>query len=219
MILRRTLFPVVTFFIALAASLFLTSLSASAQMNHVAFNVGGGLSVPAGSASDHLTPGWDFNAGGGYKFTRKLSLGLDFSVDRWKLNAAALGAFDVPAGHTTVWSLTVNPTYHFNPRGPVDFYTTGGYGLYHRNLVFTQPVRANTVVCDPFFGFCFNQIETINQVLAEFGTYKGGFNVGGGFAFRLGSSPFNFYTEARYHQMFASGKDLSFVPITVGLRW
>jgi len=185
----------------------------------VAFNVGAGVNVPVGTGSDFLTPGWTFNAGGGFKPDRHLSLGLDFNYDHWKLNSRALGTFDVPAGHTNVWSLTFNPTYNFYPRSKVDFYTTAGYGLYHRNLVFTQPVLQNVITCDPFFGFCFNQTETVNQVLAQFGTYKGGFNVGGGFSFRLGESPFKFYTEARYHQMFNSGTDMKFIPITFGIRW
>jgi opacity protein-like surface antigen len=183
------------------------------------FNIGGGINAATGDAGAHLTPGWNFDAGGGYKLTRHLATNLEFNLNRWKLNAPALRTFDVPAGHTTVWSLTFNPVYSFRPDKTVDFYTTAGFGLYHRNLVFTQPVLANTVVCDPFFGFCFNQTVTINQVLAEFGTYKAGFNFGGGFSFRLGGSPFKVYTEARYHEMFASGSNLTFVPITVGLRW
>jgi opacity protein-like surface antigen len=207
-----------------ALSLLLLPQVASAQSwargwSRVAFNVGGGVSVPAGTTSDRLTPGWDFNVGGGYRFDRHWSAGLDFNLDRWKLNAAALREFEVPAGHTTVWSLTFNPTYNFNPRGRVDVFTTAGYGLYHRNLVFTQPVRENIITCDPFFGFCFNQTETVNQVLAQFGVYKGGFNAGGGLAFRLGESNLKFYMEARYHQMFNSGTDMKFVPVTLGLRW
>jgi hypothetical protein len=38
-------------------------------------------------------------------------------------------------------------------------------------------------------------------------------------AFRLGESNLKFYMEARYHQMFNSGTDMKFVPVTLGLRW
>src|ERR1051325_10773010 len=73
---------------------------------------------------------------------------------------------------------------------------------------------------NPFFGFCFPQTATVNEVVASSRTTKGGFNAGGGFNIPLGESRLKFFMEARYHRMFSSnGADLTYVPLTVGIRW
>ena len=213
------------FSLVLLSGFFLTSL-ASAQRyseslpDHLTFHVGGGFSTPTHAAGQDLDTGWDFAMGGGYKFNRYLSLNLDYGYNRWNLNDAALARFQEPGGRTSVWHLTLNPEVHFNPRGKVDFYTTAGFGLYHRDLILTEPVTATIFVCDPFFGFCFPEQTTINEVVAQFDDYKGGFNAGAGLSYRLGYSRMRFFSEARYERMFSSsGADLTYVPVTFGLRW
>jgi opacity protein-like surface antigen len=185
------------------------------------FSVGGGVSTPTDEAGQDLNTGYNFDVNGGYNFSRYVSGNLDFSYNRWGLNDAALARFQEPGGRTSVWSLTLNPVVHFNPEGKVDVYTTGGFGVYHSNLSLTEPFNETTFVCDPFFGFCFPQTGTVNEVVASFRTTKGGFNAGGGFSVRLGeSSKLRFFTEARYHRMFNStGADVTFVPVTFGIRW
>jgi hypothetical protein len=92
--------------------------------------------------------------------------------------------------------------------------------LYHRNVTLTQPAIVPTVVCDPFFGFCFPASVGVNQVVASNSTLKSGFNAGGGFDFRLGEHRMKIFTEARYHRMFTThGEDTTFVPVTFGIRW
>lgn len=47
-----------------------------------------------------------------------------------------------------------------------------------------------------------------------------GVNGGAGIEFRLGESHVKAFGEARYSRMFTThGADLSFVPVTFGLRW
>jgi hypothetical protein len=47
-----------------------------------------------------------------------------------------------------------------------------------------------------------------------------GVNAGGGIEFLLGESHVRAFGEARYSRMFTThGADLSFVPVTFGLRW
>jgi hypothetical protein len=60
----------------------------------------------------------------------------------------------------------------------------------------------------------------VDQVVASNSTLKPGFNAGGGIDFRIGSGRMKVFTEARYHRMFTThGQDVSFVPVTFGLRW
>jgi opacity protein-like surface antigen len=105
------------------------------------------------------------------------------------------------------------------PRSRLDAYILGGPGLYHRNLSLTQPATFSTIFCDPFFGFCYPAVAQGNQVVASFSTYKGGFQVGGGLEIRVGHR-MKAFAEARYNDMFTTrGPDLTFVPVTFGIRW
>jgi hypothetical protein len=96
----------------------------------------------------------------------------------------------------------------------------GGPGLYHRNLTLTTPGLINTLFCDPFWGFCYPATVGVDQVVASSTTYKMGFNLGAGLEARLGQSHVKAFGEARYSRMFTThGADLTFVPVTFGLRW
>jgi hypothetical protein len=57
-------------------------------------------------------------------------------------------------------------------------------------------------------------------VVASLSTYKLGYQAGGGVEFRIGHGGLKAFAEARYNQMFTThGKDLTFVPVTFGIRW
>ena len=186
------------------------------------FNVsfGGGASFPTDEAGHDLHTGYNLNASGGYNFNRYVSANLDFSYNRWGLNDAALARFGEPGGRTSVWDFTLNPVLHLAPHSKIDPYVTSGFGVYHVNLSLTEPFNETVFACDPFFGFCFPQTATVNEVVASSRTTKGGFNAGGGFNIPLGESRLKFFMEARYHRMFSSnGADLTYVPLTVGIRW
>jgi opacity protein-like surface antigen len=183
-------------------------------------SVGGGVSLPTDEASQDLRTGYNWDVSGGYNVNRYLSTNLDFSYNRWGLNNAALARFGEPGGRTSVWDVTFNPVLHLSPRSKIDPYITGGFGVYHVNLSLTEPVNQTIFSCDPFFGFCFPQTATVDQVVASSRTTKGGFNAGGGFNFPLGGSKLKFFMEARYHRMFSSsGADITYVPVTFGIRW
>lgn len=208
------------FALVLPLILFALAASSVAQWSRVNFSAGAGFTVPAESASNRVDTGWNLDFRGGYNATRHLALDLDFNYNYADLNHAALLRFAEPGGHVSIWSLTFNPVYHFmKPRSRFNAYVTGGYGLYHRDLTFTQPVLVNTFFCDPFFG-CFPASYTTNQVIASFDTYKGGFNAGGGIEYRLGESRVKLFAESRYSRMFTThGDDLTFIPTTLGFRW
>jgi len=186
------------------------------------FNVSGGagFSVPTSDAGRNFTTGWNVGFRGGVNVTSNFLADLDFTYNRWDLTRQALARFAEPNGHADVWSLTFTPVVRFAPHSPVDAYILGGYGLYHRGVTITRPANASAIFCDFFFGFCFPTIVAVDQVVASFSTYKGGFNAGGGLEFRLGSTGLKAFGEARYHEMFTSrGPNLTFVPVTFGLRW
>jgi opacity protein-like surface antigen len=187
---------------------------------YVNFSGGAGFSVPIEDAGRNLNTGWNLGFRGGYNLSSHWAADLDFGYSHWGLNSAALARYGEPNGSSGIWSLTFNPVYHFAPHSRMNPYVTSGFGLYHRNLTLTRPVVVNTLVCDFFFGFCFPAAVGVNQVVASSSTYKGGYNAGGGIEIPVGSKRLKIFGEARYQRMFTThASDLTYLPVTFGLRW
>lgn len=211
---------VIRIVLAVCFTIFITLSAARAQSSHIDFSAGGGFTEPEGRAGNNLNTGWNLDFRGGYKPTRNLALDLDFNYNRWNLNNAALGRYGEPNGYTTIWSLSFLPVVHGSPYWHVAPYAFAGPGLYYRNLTLTTPALVNSIYCDPFFGFCYPATFGVDQVVASSTTYKMGVNGGAGIEIRLGQSHVKAFGEARYSRMFTThGTDLTFVPVTFGLRW
>lgn len=194
--------------------------TAHAQWTHVDISAGGGFSAPEGRAGNDLNMGWNVDFRGGYKPTPHLALDLDFNYNHWGLNNTALARYGEPGGYTDIWSVSFTPMFRANPHWHISPYVFGGPGIYYRNLSLTQPALVNTFICDPFFGFCYPATVGVNQVVASAATYKMGFNGGLGVEARLGQSHAKIFGEAHYSRMFTThGTDITFVPVTFGLRW
>jgi len=210
-------------------SLAITVGTANAQWSHLEFGAGGGFSEPETRMGNNLDTGWNFDLRGGYKISAhggsdvsspQVALDLDFNYNRWNLNSAALARSGEPNGYSTIWSLSFTPVLRGSPHWHASPYVLAGPGLYYRNLSLTRPGVVNTIFCDPFFGYCVPAAVGVDQVVASSTTYKMGVNAGAGLEFRLGTSPLKAFGEARYSRMFTThGSDLSFVPVTFGLRW
>jgi opacity protein-like surface antigen len=177
--------------------------------------------MPTASATSRLNNGWNLDFRGGYNVTRNFLADIDFSYNQWGLTDTALAAFGEPNGHANVWSLTFTPVIKLAPaRSPVNFYVLAGTGVYHRGLQVSHPSSVDTIYCDPFFGYCYPAVVSVDQVVASLSTYKLGYQAGGGVEFRIGHGGLKAFAEARYNQMFTThGKDLTFVPVTFGIRW
>jgi opacity protein-like surface antigen len=192
----------------------------SEPFSHFDASVGGGFTEPAGRAGNNVNTGWNIDVRGGYRATRNFALDLDFNYNRWNLNNAALARFGEPGGYTTIWSASLTPVFYGSPHWHIQPYALAGPGVYYRNLSLTQPGLINSFYCDPFWGYCYPATFGVNQVVDSATTYKMGFNAGAGLEFPLGHSPLKVFGEARYSRMFTThGNDLTFVPVTFGLRW
>jgi opacity protein-like surface antigen len=190
------------------------------NFSHIDASVGAGFTEPAGHSGKNMNTGWNFDVRGGYRATENVALDLDFNYNRWNLNNAALARFGEPGGYTTIWSVSFTPVIYGSPHWHIAPYALAGPGVYYRNLSLTQPGLINSLACDPFWGYCFPATFGVDQVVASAATYKMGFNVGAGLEFPFGHSPLKVFGEARYSRMFTThGEDLTFVPVTFGLRW
>jgi len=162
---------------------------------------GFGFSTPANPVARRLNAGW--NLAGGIGVTRgPVGIMLDAMFNDFGFTHDALLRAGARSGRQKYWALTVDPIFHVNERGPVDFYVTGGGGLYSQITQF----RASS-------GGGYDLISSRT-------VYKPGVNGGAGFAFDLGyRSDIKVFAEARYHHMFTRGSGASLIPVTVGVRF
>jgi len=196
----------------------LVAFSMSAQeVPRFTFNAGAGFTTPVGNTGRHLDTGWNLGAGAGYNFNPHVGAVLQFQYNDFGINTPTLANIGVPDGSVRLWSLTLNPVVHLNPRGHVDVYVIGGGGLYHRTQEFTAPTTAIVTGFDPFFGFFPAEVPA-NQVLASQSVMKPGLNAGMGFAVGTKWNA-KFYAEARYHRMFIGDYHTDFVPVSFGIRF
>lgn len=193
------------------------ALPGFAQARFTGF-VGAGATVPLNPiASRTSNVGWDISAGGGVS-NNHYGLMLDFLYNDTGINSSVLNQVGAPQGNVHTWGFTLDPVIHVTQEGPADVYFTGGGGIYHRNVEFSQPGVAAVGYFDPYFGFYPGLVGT-NQILASYSQYKGGVDGGMGVSFKLGSSRVKAFAEARYHYIFSRPVATTMIPVTVGLRW
>jgi hypothetical protein len=168
---------------------------------------GVGFSTPANPVATRLNEGW--NLAGGIGVTRgSVGIMLDAMFTDFGITHDALVRAGARRGSQKYWALTVDPTFHVNERGPVDFYITGGGGLYTRITKY----RASSDLI--------GQDSDRYDLISSDTVYKPGVNGGAGFSYSLGGhSNTKVFAEARYHRMFTRGSGASLVPVTIGIRF
>jgi len=194
------------------------ALPALAQFPRFTGFIGGGFTEPVNPIATRTDMGWNIAAGAGVNTTHHLGVMLDFMFNDTPVNRTFLNQVQAPDGTVRTWGFTLDPVVHLTQEGPVDFYLTGGGGIYHRTVEFTRPVVTTGIFFDPWFGFHPGAFTT-NQVIGSFGQYKGGINGGVGFSVKLGSSKVKLFTEARYHHIFTRNVATDLIPVTFGFRW
>jgi len=201
----------------LLAGFALTGAIFAQEVPPVSFNIGAGFTTPVGATARRVDTGWNLQGGVGYNFRPRLGANLEFNYSDMGINSTTLSNFGVPGGSVRMWSLTVNPIVRMNPKGPVDWYFTGGGGLYHRTQEFTEPSVEVFTGFDPFFGF-YPVAVPVTNVLASRSVMKPGVNFGAGFT--VGTRwKGKFYAEARWHRMLFRDSHTDTIPVNFGFRW
>jgi len=196
----------------------LAALPVCAQTSRFTGFVGGGFTTPINPIGSRLDTGWNVTAGAGVNANRHVGLMLDFMYNENPINGTFLNQVQAPDGHVRVWGFTLDPVFHVTTEGPVDFYVTGGGGIYHRTVEYTQPVVQSGVFFDPWFGYYPAAFGT-DQVIGSYGQYKGGVDGGVGMSFKLGRSNVKAFAEARYHHIFTRNVETDIIPVSFGFRW
>lgn len=202
------------------ATLFVAMPLMAQNTNRFTFNAGAGFTEPVRHSDGRLDLGFNAGAGAGFNFAPAFGIQADFNYSQLGLSSRALNAAGVPGGETRIYSVTLNPIVHLNPRGRFDTYLLGGGGYYRRTIELTQPTVAVVTAFDPFLGVFFPAAVPTNVVLGSFTQNKGGLNAGGGIAVRLrGDSNARFFAETRYHYLFTTPVRTTILPVTFGFRW
>ncbi len=188
------------------------------EVSPFSFQIGGGFTQPVGNTGRHLDEGWNIQGGAGYNFGPYVGAMIDLGFNSFGINSNTLANIGVPGGDLHVFSATLDPIVHLNPRGHVDMYITGGGGVYHRTQEFTQPSVATGLGFDPFFGF-YSAAFPVTQVLASYSVTKPGVDFGAGIAFGTRWHG-KIFAEARYNRIFmGNDRHTDYVPVAFGFRW
>jgi Outer membrane protein beta-barrel domain len=183
---------------AVAAVLVTMALSASAARAQGAeFSLGGGLGIPLSNFDDIAKLGWHGLAAVSFVPTGSpVGIQIDGQYHQFKLDNDVVGPGSLK--DRFIFG-TADAVFKFKTAetSPVRPYLIGGAGVY--NFKTTGSSDVGTV------------ISTDNS------TTKFGVNGGAGFDFKAGSA--GLFVEGRFHNIFTSGKDVKFIPITVGIRF
>lgn len=200
------------------AGLLSVALGFAQEGSRFTFDIGAGFTNPVGNTGRHLNEGWNLQGGFGYNFNSYIGAKVDLAYNRWGINSVTLNNVGAPDGEVNMFSATLDPIVHLNPKGHVDFYVTGGGGIFHRYQQFSQPGVGIVTAFDPFFGFFPAAVPT-SQILASYSVNKPGIDIGAGFA--VGTRFHGkIFAEAKYNRMFLSnGFHTDYIPVTFGFRW
>lgn len=182
----------------------------------LAFSAGAGFTTPVINTGNNLDTGWNIRAGVGYNFSSYVGALINAGYDSMGVNSSTLGTMGFGGGNMNVFSLTLDPIIHVNPKGRVDLYVTGGGGYFRQDIQFTQPGVVTTTAFNPFFGF-FPVTFGTNIVVSDYSVNKPGLD--GGVGVSLGSKwGGKFFAEARFVRIFAGNYHTDYVPVTFGFR-
>jgi hypothetical protein len=199
-------------------SAFLTCGCLSAQeVPRFTGDIGGGFTQTVGNTGRNLNDGWNIQGGFGVNFSPYVGAMIDLGYNYMNLSSFALKSVGTPGGDVHIFSVTLDPVVHLNPRGHFDVYLTGGGGEYHWYQEFTQPTLSTVTTFDPFFGYYpINVVGT--EVLGSYSVNKPGIDAGAGIAF---GKRFHgkIFAEARYTRIFFSGGHADYIPVSFGFRF
>ncbi len=174
---------------ALVLGMLLSAPAARAQ--GAEFSLGGGIGIPLGSFDDAAKMGWHGLAAVSFVPTGSpVGIQFDGQFQQYKLDVAGDLKNRLLIGTgNIVFKFKTSEESRFRP------YLIGGGGVY--NLKTTGNVTPWT--------------------LFEGGVTKFGINAGAGFDVKAGGA--GLFVEGRFHNVFTSGENVKFIPITVGIRF
>ncbi|HEU4588009.1 MAG TPA: outer membrane beta-barrel protein [Gemmatimonadales bacterium] len=171
------------------AGLLMAGVGAAHAQSPVSFGLGGGATIPLGSTSDAVKTGWHGLALVQFKPAGS-PVGFQIDGQYQELKSKA----GLTAGKTQLINGTANVVFSFPVAAETKVrpYLIGGGGVY--NIKFKPSAGG-----------------------ASPSSTKFGLNAGAGFDFALSGA--TIFVEGRYHNVFVTGSDTKFIPITLGVKF
>jgi hypothetical protein len=199
--------------------------------SHLTYEAGGGFNAPTNDSSPYITWGGNLTVGAGYRFDPHIGLLAEYQFIDSKLPGAFIAETGANGGYAHIWSFTLAPVIDLFPKSSNSLYVTGGGGFYRKVTSFTDPELAE------YCTYYYCAVGTINEVVGHFSSNQGGWNVGLGYAHRVGGvygdSKMKLFAEARYLDVMTPAittqpnglgtttvaADTKIIPVTLGVRW
>lgn len=204
----------------LGAGAIAASLAFGQEYSRFTFSASGGLTSPVGNTGRFLDNGWNVGVAGGINFSSRIAAMLRFQYNDLGIQGETLGSLGAHGGTQSISSFTLDPRVHFRPGRAVDFYVSGGGGLYTRHQGFDPPFVATSTPGNSFFGFApvTSSAPGLTVIVPSATLSKPGFNIGAGLEFG-GAWHGKFFAEARWNHMFISDVHEDYIPISFGFRF
>jgi hypothetical protein len=186
------------------------------------FNIGGGPGFPLSQTSDFANTSYNFVAGAGPNLSPHVKLVGEFMFHGLPVQQSVVKELGIPSAKGRLYSYTGNIMVGMG-NSKKSVYLIGGGGWYRRSLEAQKTVYQAGEVCAPVVVWwniqCVNGIFPTTVTIGSRSSDAGGFNVGGGLTYAIGSSRANLYTEVRYHRALTAKIDTTVLPLTFGVRW
>jgi Outer membrane protein beta-barrel domain len=181
------------------------------------YSFGAGFTQPIGFTASQLGTGWNIGGNVGYKLTPSLGANVDLGLDDLGVYDSTLASIGVKTGSVHIFSATLDPVVHLHPHGRVDFYLTGGGGLFRWEQEFGLADTAIVPGYSPFFELHSVGVPA-NQILTPYSVNRPGFDIGAGVEFGAIAHG-KFFAEAKYDHIYMTNSHVDYLPVTFGLRW
>jgi hypothetical protein len=179
--------------------------AAATNPGGVYFRLLGGASMPLGDFGDFFNTGWRGAGTIGWQLAG-IPIGFDAEVGYDRFGG------DDGLDDAAITSGTVNVRWDARSQSAVQFFLSGGLGVYHFNDYGGGDGILTTVQAAdrrPRFGVVYEDNGNSRN--------KFGLNAGAGLLF--GRSNTRFFVQASFHSIFTEGSKTNFVPITAGVQF
>lgn len=197
------------------------------------WEAGGGFNAPIGNDTPYITWGGNFTVGAGVRFSREISVLMEYQYMDNKLPGAFIGAANIACssasgtdcgitgGDAHFNSITGSPVIDLTPRLSNGLYLVGGWGWYHKSTNFSAP----QAVFSPFYGYYYANVTVASFTSNQWGA-NGGLGLYHRFGGMYGEGKNQLFAEARY--TFIHTPPISetnglgttgLIPVTVGFRF
>lgn len=193
------------------------------------FNVGGGLGIGKGDVGRFVGASYNGVAGVGMNFSRMFGFNAEYMYYGLPFkDSVRQQQFGGHAASGSVQSASLNGIVNAPLSGHWGAYGIFGVGFYVRNVSTNLGTLPTATLCQSAWRWWDDVCTTGSgqprfpypETLSSNTKDAGGFNIGGGFTYRLNHlHRAKLYVEARYHRAYHSDGQTTFMPVTIGIRW